>query len=56
MDPSIVCVECGGIAHLMTPDPPEGLGAGDVVVYACEDCSHRLDIVVDSPAGENPAE
>ena len=44
----ITCVECGGIAHRRSYAPPdEGLAAGDVVVYACEDCGHRLDMVVE---------
>jgi hypothetical protein len=45
---SIVCVECGGQAHLLTgfptDDPPM---PGDVVAYRCADCMDRFDIVVD---------
>jgi predicted nucleic acid-binding Zn ribbon protein len=45
---SIVCVECGGTAHLLqrfTPeDPPM---AGDIVAYRCSDCVDRFDVVVD---------
>jgi hypothetical protein len=44
----IVCVECGGTAHLVQAldpdDPPE---AGDVLVYRCSECMERWDIVVD---------
>ena len=45
---TIVCVECGGKAHLLTQfrpdDPPQ---PGDVVAYVCEECAHRFDIVLD---------
>lgn len=44
----IVCVDCGGRAHRLTPldaeDPPV---AGDVIVYRCEDCLDRWDLVLD---------
>ncbi len=52
----ITCVECGGRAHLITPLPEEGeLELGDVLVYRCEDCLERWDIVyaeddVDQPS------
>jgi hypothetical protein len=45
---TIVCVECGGAARLATPiaddDEPE---AGEVVVYRCDECYGRFDVVVD---------
>lgn len=42
----IICVDCGGRAHLITPVPAEEeLVAGDVLVYRCEDCMDRWDIV-----------
>lgn len=45
---SIVCVECGGTAHLLQhftlEDPPM---AGDIVAYRCSDCVDRFDVVVD---------
>ncbi len=45
---TIVCVECGGKAHLLTRFPPyDPPQPGDVVAYVCEDCSHRFDIVLD---------
>jgi hypothetical protein len=45
---SITCVECRGVAHLVSyPPPDEGFTAGDVVVYVCADCSHRVDIVLE---------
>ena len=44
----ITCVECRGIAHLVSFAPPdEGFAPGDVVTYVCEDCGHRVDVVVE---------
>lgn len=40
---TIVCVDCGGQAHLLTS--ADDLEAGDVLVYRCEDCLDRWDIV-----------
>jgi hypothetical protein len=45
---TIVCVECGGAARLATPiteDDP--LVAGEVVVYRCDECYGRFDVVVE---------
>jgi DNA-directed RNA polymerase subunit RPC12/RpoP len=42
----IICVDCGGQAHLITPVPAEEeLEPGDVLVYRCADCMDRWDIV-----------
>ncbi len=42
----ITCMECGGRAHLITPLPAEeDLEPGDVLVYRCEDCLDRWDVV-----------
>ena len=42
----IICVECGGRAHLITPVPSEEeLEPGDILVYRCADCMDRWDIV-----------
>lgn len=46
---SIVCVDCGGPAHLITPPPTDENGmdgwmVGDVVAYRCRDCLDRWDI------------
>jgi hypothetical protein len=43
-----VCVECGGAARLAMPiaDDDE-LEPGDVVVYRCDECWGRFDVVVD---------
>ena len=46
-DEVIVCVECGGRAHLLShPPPDEDFEPGDVVAYRCEDCLDRFDVVV----------
>jgi hypothetical protein len=44
----IVCVDCGGRAHLVQPLDPENLPqAGEILTYRCEDCADRWDLVVD---------
>ncbi|MGZ8784166.1 MAG: hypothetical protein ACXW1Y_01190 [Acidimicrobiia bacterium] len=44
----IICVDCGGRAHLITPVPAEEeLESGDVLVYRCADCLDRWDIVIE---------
>jgi DNA-directed RNA polymerase subunit RPC12/RpoP len=46
---SIVCVECGGVAYLLTVFPPDDPPMpGDVVAYRCADCVDRFDLVVDA--------
>ncbi|MCB0997062.1 MAG: hypothetical protein KDB21_18335 [Acidimicrobiales bacterium] len=42
----ITCVDCGGRCHLLSYPPEDGFSAGDVVVYRCEDCADRWDVVV----------
>ncbi|NNF63626.1 MAG: hypothetical protein HKN07_05140 [Acidimicrobiia bacterium] len=45
---TIVCVDCGGIAHLLTRFPPDDPPqAGDVIAYRCADCLDRWDLIVD---------
>ena len=45
---SIICIECGGRAHLLTGFPPDDPPVpGDVVPYRCADCLERFDLVVD---------
>ena len=43
----IDCIDCGGRAHLTSTwpddDPPQ---PGDVMVYRCEDCLDRWDLVL----------
>jgi hypothetical protein len=43
---TIVCVDCGGPAHLIGYPPEEGWSVGDVVAYRCRDCLDRWDLVV----------
>ena len=48
MEPAreIICVECGGRAHLITPIPAEEeLEPGDMLVYRCAECLDRWDVV-----------
>ncbi len=49
MDPpnTVICMECAGVAHRSSYAPYQGFEPGDVVAYACEDCNHRLDLVLD---------
>ncbi|MCH7584437.1 MAG: hypothetical protein IH941_04670 [Acidobacteria bacterium] len=49
MDPpnTVVCMECAGVAHRSSYAPYQGFEPGDVVAYACEDCNHRLDLVLE---------
>lgn len=47
---TIVCVECGGTARLMTVLPEdETLEPGSLVVYHCPDCLARFDLVWEDP-------
>ncbi|MGI9624870.1 MAG: hypothetical protein ACR2PK_18720 [Acidimicrobiales bacterium] len=47
MPEQIICVDCGGLCHLASPEPENGWRAGDVAFYRCEDCLDRWDLVVD---------
>lgn len=43
----IVCVDCGGRAHLVQPGDAESpYVEGDIASYRCEDCLDRWDLVV----------
>ncbi len=43
----IICVDCGGRAHLVQEaDPESPYMPGDVAVYRCEDCADRWDLVL----------
>ena len=49
---SLICVDCGGTAHLLTQPPEDNLWlVGDVVAYRCSDCLDRWDLVL-MPEGE----
>jgi hypothetical protein len=52
VDEIITCVDCGGRAHLLTELPEWGWRPGDLLVYRCEDCLDRWDVVV--PGGGTP--
>ncbi len=51
----IVCVDCGGRAHLLThlddEVPPQ---SGDVLAYRCEDCLDRWDLVFEDDDSDEP--
>jgi hypothetical protein len=43
---TIVCVECGGTAHLISYLPDDDRLEDDYpVAYRCSDCGERLDVV-----------
>ena len=43
---TINCVECGGVAHLISYLPEDELvEPGQPLAYRCEDCLERLDLV-----------
>ena len=46
----ITCIDCGGRCHLVSTwpedDPPI---PGDIMVYRCEDCMDRWDLVLPEP-------
>ena len=44
---NIVCVDCGGRCHRLTPEPDGGFAHGTVVAYRCEECLDRWDLVVE---------
>jgi hypothetical protein len=47
----IVCVECGGTAHLISFLPEEGVEPGDALAYRCADCNDRFDVVWEEDEG-----
>jgi DNA-directed RNA polymerase subunit RPC12/RpoP len=53
----IICVECGGTAHLLQePQPDAGPEPGDWVAYRCSECAKRWDIMVEEEdAADFPA-
>jgi hypothetical protein len=43
----IICVDCGGRCHLITPARESGEWyPGDIVAYRCADCLDRWDLVL----------
>jgi hypothetical protein len=55
-DQVIVCVDCGGRAHLLTHPREEGppWEPGDIVAYRCEDCLDRWDLVMPDDDDDRP--
>ncbi|MFN0092001.1 MAG: hypothetical protein ACKVWR_17300 [Acidimicrobiales bacterium] len=53
MPETIVCVDCGGVAHRLSYPPEEGFRPGDVVAYRCADCRDRWDLVTPDPAADD---
>ncbi len=50
---TITCVECEGVAHLVShPPPDQGFEQGQSVVYLCASCGLRLDVVLDTDEGD----
>jgi hypothetical protein len=50
VDETITCIDCGGVAHLVSYPPEEReWEPGDVVTYRCADCNDRWDLVVPEP-------
>ena len=46
-EPTVVCVDCGGTCHLLTPPREDGdWYPGDIVAYRCSDCNDRWDLVL----------
>lgn len=44
--PTIICIECGGTAHLISFLPEdEPLDEGYPLAYRCSDCMERFDVV-----------
>ncbi len=53
----IVCVDCGGRAHLLTHPPEDGVWEpGDIVAYRCGDCRDRWDLVLPGDPGDGADE
>jgi len=42
----IDCIDCGGRCHLLTVPPELGWAPGDLLVYRCEDCLDRWDLLL----------
>ncbi len=50
---SIVCVDCGEIAHLLAVQGPDD--EDRVAVYRCSGCWDRWDVVVEAEPARSPA-
>lgn len=47
---TIVCVDCGQPARLLSYPPEDGWKVGDIVAYRCSGCNDRWDLVVSDEA------
>jgi hypothetical protein len=56
VEPTIVCVDCGGRAHLLSHPREDGTWwPGDIVSYRCQDCLDRWDLVLPAETeGDGP--
>lgn len=55
VDQIITCIDCGGRAHLVSYPPEErDWEPGDLIVYRCEDCLDRWDLVVPDDDADGP--
>jgi hypothetical protein len=55
-EPTIICVDCGGVAHLLTRPREDSVWlAGDYVSYRCSDCLDRWDLVLPDDEEDEPA-
>lgn len=41
---TIVCVDCGGVCHLLSYASETGYVVGEIVSYRCVDCLDRWDV------------
>ena len=53
-EPTIDCVECGGLCHLLSYPPELGWAPGDLVTYRCRDCLDRFDLLLPEVPGADP--
>jgi hypothetical protein len=45
----ITCVDCLGVAHLISHLPEDGeVEPGTVLAYRCADCLERFDVVIEA--------
>lgn len=50
-----VCVDCGGVCHLITHPREDGRWeVGDVATYRCRDCRDRWDIILSEDDETDP--
>ena len=55
VDQIITCIDIGGRAHLVSYPPEErDWEPGDLIVYRCEDCLDRWDLVVPDDDADGP--